>query len=67
MSARFTLAIGLSGRMNFQPANYTQGRIEACLYSIDFLLLRGAWIDHVQQILGKGNRKRDADRQIAFN
>lgn len=64
---RFTLPIGLSGRMNFQPANYTQGGIEACLFSIDFLLLCEARIDHIQQILWKTEAGKKTDSLLQTN
>lgn len=51
--SRFTFPIDQSVQMNFWSANYNQDWIEAPLFSIDFLLLLPAWLDHIQLL---GNR-----------
>lgn len=48
--SRFTFPTGQSVQMNFWSANYTQDWIEAPLFSIDFLLLLPAWLDHIQSV-----------------
>lgn len=72
--SRFTFPTGQSVQMNFWSANYTQDWIEALLFSIDFLLLLPAWLDHIQSVskcsleTGAGCDQRCWNREkIAFS